>query len=52
VAEMCGNASRLFAPAPLDHDTEYTAEFHYTQGDKEQTERWTFHTRKRRTLEW
>ena len=49
---MQANEFALFAPAPLDYDTEYTAEFHYTQGGKEQTERWTFRTRKRRTLEW
>lgn len=46
------NEFALFAPAPLDYDTEYTAEFHYTQGGKEQVERWTFRTRKRKTFEW
>ena len=49
---MQANEFALFAPAPLDYDTEYTAEFRYTQGGKEQTERWTFRTRKRRTFEW
>lgn len=49
---MQANEFALFAPEPLAYDTEYTAEFHYTQDGKEHTERWTFRTRKRRTLEW
>lgn len=49
---MRQNEFALFAPAPLAYDTEYTAEFRYAQGGKEQAERWTFRTRKRRTLEW
>ena len=47
------NEFALFAPKPLDFDTEYTAEFRYTQGGQEHAETWTFRTRKRRHwLEW
>lgn len=47
------NEFALFAPKPLDFNTEYTAEFRYTQGGQAHTETWTFRTRKRRHwLEW
>jgi periplasmic protein len=47
------NEFALFAPKPLDYDTEYTAEFRYSQDGRQHTERWTFHTRKKRHwLEW
>ena len=47
------NEFALFAPKPLDFDTEYTAEFRYAQGGQEYAETWTFRTRKRRHwLEW
>lgn len=49
---MQANEFALFAPEPLAFDTEYTAEFRYMQGGKEQTERWIFHTRKRKAFEW
>lgn len=46
------NEFALFAPKPLEYDTEYTAEFRYAQDGKEKVEHWTFHTRKRKTFEW
>lgn len=47
------NEFALFAPKPLDFNTEYTAEFRYTQDGQAHVETWTFRTRKRRHwLEW
>ena len=36
------------APKPLDYNTEYTAQFVYSQNGKQHTETWTFRTRKKR----
>ena len=42
------NEFALFAPKPLDYNTEYTAQFVYSQNGKQHTETWTFRTRKKR----
>ena len=42
------NEFALFAPKPLDYDTEYTAQFVYSQNGKQHNETWTFRTRKKR----
>ena len=42
------NEFALFAPKPLDYDTEYTAQFEYSQNGEELSETWTFRTRKKR----
>ena len=42
------NEFALFAPKPLDYNTEYTTQFVYSQNGKQHTETWTFRTRKKR----